>query len=98
MKVAFYAPMKPTDHPVPSGDRAMGQSLLRALRAAGHETFVVSRFRSFDGRGDATRQQRSRCWATDWRASLGASATGDAARPLVHLLCITRRPTWLGPR
>ena len=29
MKVAFYAPLKPVDHPVPSGDRAVGRALLR---------------------------------------------------------------------
>ncbi len=35
MKVAFYAPLKPPDHPVPSGDRQLAQALLQALRAGG---------------------------------------------------------------
>ena len=56
MRVAFYAPLKAPDHPIPSGDRALARLLLRALAEGGHETFVASRFRSFDGRGDRERQ------------------------------------------
>jgi len=58
VKVAFYAPLKPVDHPIPSGDRQLGQALLEALRVAGHDAFVASQFRSFEGRGDCTRQTR----------------------------------------
>lgn len=58
MKVAFYAPLKAPDHPVPSGDRALARWLMRALAYAGHETVLVSRFRSFDGHGDQPRQLR----------------------------------------
>jgi len=58
MKVAFYAPLKSPDHPVPSGDRQLARALLQALRAPGHDAFVASRFRTFDAGGDAVRQQR----------------------------------------
>ena len=58
MDIAFYAPMKAPDHPVPSGDRRMAQLLLRALRLAGHRVSVASRLRSYDGTGDAARQGR----------------------------------------
>ena len=54
--VAFYAPMKSPDHPVPSGDRSMARALLTALNAAGFETEVASHFQSRDGKGDANRQ------------------------------------------
>jgi glycosyltransferase involved in cell wall biosynthesis len=64
MRIAFYAPLKPADHPVPSGDRRVAQLLLAALRFTGHEAFVASRFRSYDKRGDQLRQTRL--------ASLGA--------------------------
>ena len=47
MQVAFYAPLKPPDHPVPSGDRQMARSLITALRMAGHGVKVVSRLRSY---------------------------------------------------
>ncbi len=47
MKIAFYAPLKSPDHPVPSGDRLMARMLVAALRAGGHEVTVVSALRSF---------------------------------------------------
>ena len=46
MHVAFYAPMKPPDHPVPSGDRRMARLLMQALAHAGHRVVLASRFRS----------------------------------------------------
>jgi glycosyltransferase involved in cell wall biosynthesis len=58
MRIAFYAPLKPPDHPVPSGDRRVAQLLLAALRIAGYDTFIASRFRTYDGSGDTLRQAR----------------------------------------
>ena len=58
MRIAFYAPLKPPDHPVPSGDRRVAQLFLDALRLAGHDPFLASRLRSFDGGGDPARQAR----------------------------------------
>jgi glycosyltransferase involved in cell wall biosynthesis len=58
MRIAFYAPLKPPDHPVPSGDRRMAQLLFEALRLAGHEPFLASRLRSYEGSGDPARQAR----------------------------------------
>lgn len=58
MRIAFYAPLKPPDHPVPSGDRQIAQLFLAALRLAGHEPILMSRFRSYEGYGDARRQAR----------------------------------------
>ncbi|NNH61761.1 glycosyltransferase family 4 protein [Rhizobium laguerreae] len=46
MRVAFYAPMKSPNHPVPSGDRLMARLLIRALELGGHEVDVVSEFRT----------------------------------------------------
>ena len=64
MRVAFYAPLKAPGHPVPSGDRTIARLLLAALERAGAtrgwEVDVASRFRSFDGAGDADRQARLR--------------------------------------
>ena len=60
MRVAFYAPLKPPNHPVPSGDRRMARLLLEAIRRSGNETFLASSLRAFDGAGDAQRQRRIR--------------------------------------
>jgi glycosyltransferase involved in cell wall biosynthesis len=57
MRVAFYAPLKPPDHPIPSGDRLVARLLVEALRRAGHEVFLASRLRSRD-LGDDRRQAR----------------------------------------
>jgi glycosyltransferase involved in cell wall biosynthesis len=58
MRVAFYAPLKPPDHPVPSGDRRVAQLLLAALRLAGHAPLTAARLRSWEGHGDQLRQAR----------------------------------------
>lgn len=58
MRIAFYAPLKAPDHPIPSGDREIARLFLAALRLAGHEPVLVSRFRSYEGYGDALRQAR----------------------------------------
>ncbi|WP_064695591.1 glycosyltransferase family 4 protein [Rhizobium aegyptiacum] len=46
MRIAFYAPMKSPNHPVPSGDRLMARLLIRALELAGHQVVVISEFRT----------------------------------------------------
>ncbi|WP_345889583.1 glycosyltransferase family 4 protein [Pseudosulfitobacter sp. DSM 107133] len=53
MSVAFYAPLKAPDHPVPSGDRAMARALIAALETGGYAPQLASGLRIYDGRGDA---------------------------------------------
>lgn len=98
MRIAFYAPLKPPDHPVASGDRAMARALIAAMRMAGHEVALASRFRSFDA-GDAARQVRIR----DIGAALAdrlMRRMKPAARPHLwftyHLY--HKAPDWIGPR
>ncbi|TPP09323.1 glycosyltransferase family 4 protein [Rhizobium glycinendophyticum] len=47
MKIAFYAPLKSPDHPVPSGDRLMARQFVRILGEAGHSVEIASQLRSF---------------------------------------------------
>ncbi|MBB3962545.1 glycosyltransferase family 4 protein [Rhizobium metallidurans] len=47
MRIAFYAPLKSPNHPVPSGDRLMARLLIRALQMGGHTVEIASEFRSF---------------------------------------------------
>jgi glycosyltransferase involved in cell wall biosynthesis len=98
VRIAFYAPLKAPTDPVPSGDRRVGRWLVAALRRAGHDVALASRFRSWDGAGDAGRQRRL-------RALGGALAERflrrSAARPpqlwfTYHLY--DRAPDWIGPR
>lgn len=46
MKIAFYAPFKPMDHPVPSGDRTIARGIARFLKERGHDVRVQSRLRT----------------------------------------------------
>lgn len=71
MRIAFYAPLKPIDHPVPSGDRLMARAFFGLLRGLGHRVEVASRFRTFDRTGDAAHQH-----------ALEAAAAAEAARLL----------------
>ena len=47
MKIAFYSPLKPPNHPVPSGDRLMARLLMAALEKAGHQVELASQLRAF---------------------------------------------------
>jgi glycosyltransferase involved in cell wall biosynthesis len=100
MRIAFYAPLKPPDHPAPSGDRQVARLFLEALRAAGHRPFAASRLRSYDGSGDPSRQARL--------AAVGSAAAqrllrrwerDPGAAPdlwfTYHLYY--KAPDWLGP-
>ena len=99
MKVAFYAPLKPVAHPVPSGDRQLGQALLKALKIADHDAFVASQFRSFEGRGDARRQARLAEVGRRLAERLVRRLSAAEQRPDVwftyHLY--HKAPDWLGP-
>ncbi|MFH1885241.1 MAG: glycosyltransferase family 4 protein [Pseudomonadota bacterium] len=46
MRILFYAPMKPLDHPHPSGDRVIAQGLFDFLVSRGHQVRVASRLRA----------------------------------------------------
>jgi glycosyltransferase involved in cell wall biosynthesis len=101
MRVAFYAPLKPPDHPVPSGDRRVAQLFLAALRIAGHDTLIASRFRSYDGRGDPLRQARvasigARLAARFLRRCREAPQTAPELWFTYHLY--HKAPDWLGPQ
>ncbi|WP_406856564.1 glycosyltransferase family 4 protein [Alsobacter sp. KACC 23698] len=52
MRVVFHAPLKPPDHPEPSGDRAMARLILVALRLAGVAAETPCGLRMFDRDGD----------------------------------------------
>ena len=100
MRIAFYAPLKPPDHPVASGDRGIARLLLQALRRAGHEPFVASRLRSFDGAGDPRRQARIAALGEHLAARLierwhRQPQTAPGLWFTYHLYY--KAPDWLGP-
>jgi glycosyltransferase involved in cell wall biosynthesis len=46
MRIAFYAPFKPLDHPNPSGDLMIGRGIYGFLEKQDHQPFIISRLRS----------------------------------------------------
>jgi len=99
--IAFYAPMKAPDHPVPSGDRRMGQLLMRALAQAGFAPDIASRLRTFDRAGDAARQLDA-MRASEAEAGALLARCGDApaaARPRLWFTyhVYYKAPDWIGP-
>ncbi|HMR29853.1 MAG TPA: glycosyltransferase family 4 protein [Geminicoccaceae bacterium] len=98
MRIAFYAPLKAPDHPVPSGDRRMARSLMALLERLGHEVRLVSRLRSYDRDGDALRQMRLRTLATRMADRLARRLHRDGAPDLwITYHCYHKAPDWLGP-
>ena len=64
-RLAFYAPMKSPDHPVPSGDRTIARHLRAAFAEAGFQTELASRLSTRDGTGSAAVQASIRDAAED---------------------------------
>ncbi|HVB17052.1 MAG TPA: glycosyltransferase family 4 protein [Stellaceae bacterium] len=101
MRVAFYAPLKPPDHPVPSGDRRIARLFLDALRLAGHEPFVASRLRSYEPDGGALHQiqMRDACYNAPDRLIAEWRLRPDDRPDLwftYHLYY--KAPDWFGPK
>ncbi len=46
-RIAFYSPLKPPDHAIPSGDRLMARSLIDCMIYNGYQVDVASRLRVF---------------------------------------------------
>jgi len=99
MKIAFTAPMKPLDHPVPSGDRTMGRLIVKALETAGHEVAVATAFRAWrkdgsDGIQSAVRAEALReaeRIADDWQR------TGYRPDLFLTYHLYHKAPDWIGP-
>ncbi len=101
MRIAFYAPMKPPDHPVPSGDRQLARLFLKALAQRGHESEIACRFVSRDGTGDPNRQDRLRRLGGKLAIKLARRFESRPAenRPEAWFTyhVYHKAPDWLGP-
>lgn len=58
MRIAFYAPLKSPNSIVPSGDRRIARSFIKALEIKGHKVSIVSDFRSRDPLGESQTQKK----------------------------------------
>ncbi len=101
MRLAFYAPLKPPSHPVPSGDRRLARLFMAALARAGHEVDLACRFRSWEGIGDGARIRRLQALGEGLARRLirRYRATEAAARPEAWFTyhAYHKAPDWVGP-
>ena len=101
MRIAFYAPLKPPSHATPSGDRRVAGLLMDALERVADHVELVSTFRSFDGDGDAARQEALRQQGAELAERMVAQwrAAPREARPDVWFTyhVYYKAPDWLGP-
>jgi glycosyltransferase involved in cell wall biosynthesis len=97
MRVAFYAPLKPPDHPVPSGDRRIARLLMTAIKNAGHHVTIASRLRTLDRQGDRQNQEmiKRRGMALANRYILRHAENPPDLWFTYHLY--HKAPDWLGP-
>ncbi len=95
MRVAFYAPLKPPDHPTPSGDRRVARLLMEALRAGGHMPMLASRFRSRDSEGDRDGGIEAKGAAEATQCIERLKTEPPAAWLTYHLYY--KAPDWIGP-
>lgn len=99
MRIAFHAPLKAPDHPVPSGDRQMARLLIAALRAGGHAVEVASTFRSHLSAPDPERMRAVEAAAE--RESERVAALWETAGPPDLWFCYHpyyKAPDLIGPR
>ncbi|WP_262265456.1 MULTISPECIES: glycosyltransferase family 4 protein [Microvirga] len=100
--IAFYAPLKSPNHPLPSGDRTMARLLMKALGGAGFSPFLASELRTLDKAGDRECQDdlRRRSLAEADRLIARYRAMPGAMRPRLWFTyhVYYKAPDWIGPR
>ena len=96
-RVAFYAPLKPPDHPVPSGDREMARNLMAAIAAGGGQVDLVSHCRVHDKTGDAACQAEARARAATEIARLVPALGADGTALWVTYHNYYKAPDLIGP-
>jgi glycosyltransferase involved in cell wall biosynthesis len=100
MRVAFYAPAKPPDHEVPSGDRTMARLLVAALERGGHEVTLASRLRTYSADPAAgVRERLEREASVEARRLLDSWKAKPAAQPECWFCYhpYYKSPDWIGP-
>lgn len=94
MPIAFYAPLKSPEHPIPSGDRQMGRLLLLALERAGLSPILASGLRAYLPDGDDDLQALRNGAGAEVDALLSAYAAGTLETPR---LWFTYHPYYKSP-
>lgn len=101
MRIAFYAPIKPPDHHIPSGDRLIAKNLIKALQLAGFTVDLASRFIAYSKRSDQQILLQRKAAALEEANRLAGEfqKLDPDQRPQMwltyHPYC--KAPDWIGP-
>lgn len=99
--VAFYAPLKSPNHPLPSGDRTMARLLMKALDSAGFAPQLTSELRTLDKTGDRQVQENLRQQSLAEASNLIAhyKSLPEQRRPRLWFTyhVYYKAPDWIGP-
>lgn len=98
MRAAFYAPMKPPGHPIPSGDRRIANLTMEALRRAEFSVDLASDLRVIDSTGDGAAQARMAAAADVETAAIIARYRDRPPALWFSYHCHHRAPDLIGPR
>ncbi len=103
MRVLLHTPLKPPDHPVPSGDREMARGFSRLLTRLGHKVVMPALSRVAQGVPEPEAhlglERRARAQAARLIATWRALPAGHPERFDLWFTyhCYYRKPDWLGP-
>ncbi|MEM7302100.1 MAG: glycosyltransferase family 4 protein [Pseudomonadota bacterium] len=100
-RIAFYAPIKPPDHPIPSGDRLIARNLIKALTLAEYSVELATPYIAYSKRSDpAILAERKRGALDEAKAILERYQSAEKRdQPdlwlTYHPYC--KAPDWIGP-
>ncbi len=100
-RIAFFAPIKPPDHPIPSGDRLIARNLVKALSMAGFTVDIASEYICYSKRSgdDYLRDRKSGALVEVDRLIREYDGLPPVELPQLwltyHPYC--KAPDWIGP-
>lgn len=98
--IAFYAPLKSPDHPIPSGDREIARAMMKALGLAGYRVALATETISYQKRpSPALFQDRKAACEAERDRLIDMCSHKPATAPdlwfTYHPYC--KAPDWIGP-
>ncbi len=96
MKIAFYAPIKPPDHHIPSGDRLIARNLISALKSAGHDVELASKFIAYSKRADRDILEKRKADALAEAERLVAALNSERPDCWITYHPYCKAPDWIG--
>lgn len=100
--IAFYAPIKPPDHHIPSGDRLIAQNIYKALQICGSNVELASKYIAYSKRNDTAilEERKNGALAEAEQLIEYYKTLPKAALPELwltyHPYC--KAPDWIGPK